>query len=75
MGISPCEFESRPGHQSQRELENFQLSLFFRLIGLSNNKAPRISDQSENPVGIENNHAKIVAKRNIKNGMSATPLN
>ena len=33
------------------------------------------TDQSENPVGIENNHAKIVAKRNIKNGMSATPLN
>ena len=34
-----------------------------------------ISDQSEIPVGIEKSYAKIVAKRNIKKGISATPRN
>ena len=32
-------------------------------------------DQSEIPVGIEKSYAKIVAKRNIKKGISATPRN
>ena len=49
--------------------------LYVGEIELVTSKALLIKAQSEKPVGIEKNHAKIVAKRNIKKGMSATPLN